>query len=204
MTNNRLDKEFFNRSAVEVAKDLIGKFLITNFNGQRVVGQIVETEAYWGEDDLACHASRGRTKRTETLFGEPAHLYVYLNYGIFYLTNVVCGEKDKPEAVLLRSVEIFEGHEFAKHRIQISKFVQANEFMATGPGKLSIAFGLTGKYNNLDATGSEKVYFERMPEANRDEIVSAKRIGVDYAKHCKDYLWRFFINKNKYVSKPKG
>jgi len=102
----RLERSFFDRNTVTVAKELLGKLLVANLEDGRVVGKIIETEAYIGTDDLACHASKGRTKRTEGLFGEVGRLYVYLNYGIFWLTNVVAHTKDDVGGILLRSAEI--------------------------------------------------------------------------------------------------
>lgn len=194
---------FFDRNSVEVARELLGSYLISKKEGNEVVGKIVETEAYWGEDDLACHASKGKTKRTEVLFGEPAHLYVYLNYGIFYLTNVVCGPDGFPGAVLIRSAEIQKGQNEAKKRLSRSKFVKVNDFLATGPGKLSIAFGITKDDNMSDIAKSSQIYFLKSKAINEKNVKCSERIGVDYAKHCKNYKWRFYLSDNKYVSKIK-
>lgn len=199
----RLDRDFFSRDTVTVARDLIGKYLITDLPEGKVVGKIVETEAYKGVDDLACHASKGKTSRTETLFGETGHLYVYLNYGIFWLTNIVA-HNNNVGAVLLRSAEIVEGHEIVIKRLNNHRFVKANEFLATGPGKLSVAFGITGDFHKEDATKSDTIYIEDRDKGDtilESNIVSAKRIGVDYARHCKDYPWRFYIKDNKFTSR---
>lgn len=199
---NRIEQKFFDRSAVEAAKDLLGCYLTTKIDGETVTGKIVETEAYFGEDDLGCHASRGRTERTEILFGPPGHLYIYLNYGIFYLTNVVCKEKDFPAAILLRAAEITKGQETASERLAAHKFVKDNKKLATGPGKLSIAFGINKSLNGIDLAASKLVeFFPRKKTLSKFDIISTERVGIDYAKHCKNYLWRFYIRDNEYVSK---
>jgi DNA-3-methyladenine glycosylase len=198
----KLQKNFFNSNTVNIAKELVGKFLVTNLEEGRVVGKIVETEAYMGIDDLACHASHGKTKRTEVLFGDPGRLYVYLNYGIFWLTNIIAHEKNYPGGILLRSAKIIEGKEIVIKRLEKSKFVKANEMLASGPGKLSIAFGLDGDFHNHNFIKSDKIYIEeREEQISPENIVAANRIGVEYAKHCKDYLWRFYLKDNKFVSK---
>lgn len=198
----RLKKEFFNRETTSAAKDLLGKFLITNLEEGKVVGKIVETEAYMGVDDLACHASKGKTPRTKVLFGEVGHLYVYLNYGIFWLTNIVAHKDDDVGGVLLRSVEITEGQEITRKRLQKCKFVKANEKLASGPGKLSVAFGIAGDFHTQDITKSSKIYIEdRGVVLLNSEIFATRRVGVDYAKHCKDYPWRYYIKNSPFVSK---
>lgn len=197
----KLDRKYFLRNSVVVAEDILGYFLICKSDEGKVVGKIIETEAYMGEDDLACHASRGRTKRTELLYHDAGHLYIYLNYGIFYMTNVVCGKINSPEAVLLRSVEIIEGIEIAKKRINRNKYVKLNHSFATGPGKLSIALDFNKNQNGLDIITSNEIYIEKPDNHRRPPIVKTSRIGVYYAKHCKNYPWRFYIKDNPFVSK---
>lgn len=198
----RLERDFFNRETITVSKELLGKFLVTDLEEGRLVGKIIETEAYMGVLDLACHASKGKTPRTKVLFGEVGHLYVYLNYGIFWLTNVVAHTPAGTGGILLRSAEIIEGQDIAIERIKKHKFVKVNDKIATGPGKLSVAFGINGDFHNLDFIKSDKIYLEDRGEKIRpNDIISAKRVGVDYAKHCKDYLWRFYIKDSEFVSK---
>lgn len=198
----KLDRDFFDRSTVMVAKELLGKFLVADSEEGRVVGKIIETEAYMGTDDLACHASKGRTKRTAGLFGEVGHLYVYLNYGIFWLTNVVAHTENDVGGILLRSAEITEGQSIISERIRQNKFVKLNEKLATGPGKLSVAFGITGDFHTTDFIKSDNIYIEdRGEKILEKDIISTTRVGVDYAQHCKDYPWRFYIKNNKFVSK---
>lgn len=197
-----LNHDFFKRDSIHVAKMLLGNYFIKEDIDGMVVGKIVETEAYRGEDDLACHASHGRTKRTEGLYGEAGRLYIYLNYGIFYLTNIVCGEVDDPSAVLIRSAEIIKGQVIAKQRLEANKFVKANQFSATGPGKFSVAFNITKPDNGINIADKNTIYIKKGNEILKDsDIIKTTRIGVDYAKHCKDYPWRFYIKDNKFVSK---
>ncbi|MFA4996263.1 MAG: DNA-3-methyladenine glycosylase [Patescibacteria group bacterium] len=198
----KLERSFFDRDTVTVAKELLGKFLVTDLEEGRVVGKIIETEAYMGTDDLACHASKGLTKRTEGLFGEVGHLYVYLNYGIFWLTNVVAHTKNGVGGILIRSVEIIEGQSIISDRINDNKFVKLNEKLATGPGKLSVAFGITGDFHTTDFIKSDNIYIEdNKEEVSEKDIICTTRIGVDYAQHCKEYPWRFYIKNNQFISK---
>lgn len=198
----KLKRSFFSRDTAVVASELLGKFLVSDLRGGKVVGKIIETEAYKGVDDLACHASKGKTPRTETLFGRTGRLYVYLNYGIFWLTNVVSHKEDGAGGILIRSAEIIEGQSTAIKRLNKCKFVKANEKLATGPGKLSVAFGITGDFHTQDITKSDTIYIEdRGDNFPKNSVVAAPRVGVDYAKHCKDYLWRFYLKNNKLVSK---
>lgn len=198
----KLKNDFFNRDALLVGKELIGQYLINDSNEGKVVGRIVETESYCGTDDLASHASKDKSKRSKPMFGPAGHFYIYLNYGIFYMTNIVCDRVDYPAAILLRAVEIIEGQGIAAKRLRQSKFVKENKFLATGPGKLSIAFDISKSENDLDITKSADFYFEKNPKSIlKSDIIKATRVGVDYAKHCKEYPWRFYLCNNEYVSK---
>lgn len=159
----RLEYDFYHRPCVEVARDLVGKVLV--YNGKRL--RIAETEAYCGEEDTACHASRGRTGRTEVLYGEAGTIYVYLCYGIHWLLNIVTGEKDHPEAVLIRACA-----------------------EAPGPGRLTKALGITGALNRSSAVGSGELWVE--DDGFRCEILTDKRVGIGYAsQEDQNRLWRF-------------
>lgn len=149
---------------------------------------ITETEAYHGEDDLACHASRGRTARTEAMYGEPGHAYVYMIYGMYFCLNIVTERKNFPAAVLIRSAKI--------ENIDIKK--------TNGPGKLCKFLKIDKKLNKWDLTRGEKLWIEfrdpsgfagsgKARKIQPPKIQKSKRIGVDYAKYCKEYLWRFGI-----------
>lgn len=181
----KLGRKFFERDTLEVAKDLLGCFLVRKIPARRGEGKqvirarIVEVEAYAGEDDLACHASKGRTKRTEVMYGHAGHAYVYLIYGMYELLNIVTEKKDFPAAVLIRAVEI-EGIPKEK---------------TNGPGKLTRALQIGRQLNTEDLTTSQELWLEKGKVTSLEKIQSTKRIGVDYAKHCSEYLWRFLLKK---------
>jgi DNA-3-methyladenine glycosylase len=171
-----LPKQFYARNTLEVAQELLGCFLVREYHGKVWYARITETEAYVGEDDLASHASRGRTPRTELMYGDPGCAYVYMIYGMYYCLNIVTEKKDFPAAVLIRGVEI-EDVDYKK---------------TNGPGKLCKFLKIDKKLNGWDFTLGEKLWIEsRDPRAKLLEVKKSKRIGIDYAKHCKEYLWRF-------------
>lgn len=173
----RLTRQFFGRDTREVAKDLLGCFLVRKIGNKIIHARIVETEAYIGEDDLACHASKGRTKRTEVMYGEAGRAYVYLVYGMYDMLNIVTEAKDFPAAVLIRAVEI-EGIPKTK---------------TNGPGKLTRALGIDRSFNAWDLALGEKLWLESGQPFNNEAIKVMKRVGIDYAKHCREYLWRFVL-----------
>lgn len=172
-----LGRTFFERDTLVVAKDLLGSFLVHKVGKKIIRARIVETEAYIGEDDLACHASKGRTKRTEVMYGTAGHAYVYLIYGMYELLNIVTEAKDFPAVVLIRAVEI-DGMPKVK---------------TNGPGKLTRALEIDRSLNAWDLTKGEKLWLERGEKVSEKNILATKRIGVDYAKHCREYLWRFIL-----------
>lgn len=138
---------------------------------------ITETEAYIGQDDLACHASKGRTPRTEVMFGKPGHAYVYMIYGMYHCLNIVTEKKGLPAAVLIRAVSI----DSVEHK------------KTDGPGKLCKFLGIDKKINGWDVTKGEKMWVERGGKIDKNKIKAGKRIGIDYAQHCKEYPWRFIL-----------
>ena len=159
----RLTYAFFHRPCLEVARELVGKLLVVN--GKRF--RISETEAYCGEADTACHAHKGKTKRTEVLYADAGTLYIYLCYGIHWLLNIVTGEPGQPEAVLIRAC-----------------------LEAPGPGKLTKALGITGTLNRKSAVSSPELWIE--DDGFSCEVETAKRVGIGYAsQEDQDRLWRF-------------
>ncbi|HEY4312616.1 MAG TPA: DNA-3-methyladenine glycosylase [Pirellulales bacterium] len=169
----KLRRAFFARPAIDVAQDLIGKILVRRIGDVELRARIVETEAYLGPHDLASHSSKGRTKRTEIMFGPPGFAYVYLIYGIHDMLNVVVGKKGDAQAVLLRGAEPLG--DWDAHII--------------GPGRLARGLQVTRVHNGLDLTGNE-LFFVDTP-LDRPPLRSTKRIGVDYAGVWKDELLRF-------------
>lgn len=199
----KLDLEFYEKEAKELAKDLLGKILVHEINGERLAGRIVEVEAYTGEDDKACHTYGGRrTRRTEIMYKRPGHLYVYLIYGMYHLVNIVSGQEELGQAVLIRALEPVEDlDKFAKNRYgknyeELSSYQKKN--LSNGPGKLTKAMNIDNNHNGLDLLDSQ-LHIE--DDGYEDfEIVESKRIGIDYAEEARDYLYRFYIKDNKYVS----
>jgi DNA-3-methyladenine glycosylase len=168
-----LRHSFFERPATDLAQDLIGTILVRRFRGREYRARIVETEAYVGSHDLACHASKGRTRRTEVMFGPAGRAYVYLIYGMYDMFNIVASEVDDPQAVLIRGAVPLDGWE-------------AN---LSGPGKLARALRITRAQNGVDLTGNS--LFLLGNPAYAPQLVATKRIGIDYAKEWKDALLRF-------------
>lgn len=199
----KLSRDFYARDTIVVAKGLLGKTLVHEVEGIKTSGKIVEVEAYRGINDKGAHAYGGRrTPRNEALYGEAGYAYVYFIYGLYYCMNVVAMQKDIPEGVLIRAIEPILGIEtmserrFKKPYGELSKYQLKN--ITNGPSKLCLAMNITRAQNLMDLCGNE-IYIE---DVNKDkfEIVEAKRVGIDYAEEAKDYLWRFYIKGNKYVS----
>ena len=190
-----LPRSFYDRDAIDVARDLLGKTLVRELNGERLSARIVETEAYVGPHDLACHASKGMTARNQVMFGEPGRAYVYFIYGMYYCLNLVTGRSGYPVAVLIRACEPMDGIETMR---RLRKKAKKDLDLTSGPGKLCIALNIDRTLNGADVCNGKELFVEDAPPV--DDIVSCKRIGVDYAGEYKDKPWRFYINNNPYVS----
>ena len=179
----RLKRSFFNQKTLNVAKQLLGCFLIHKTGKNKIIGRIIETEAYCGPTDLASHASRGKTQRTQIMFGPAGHAYIYLIYGMYYCFNIVTENIDYPAAVLIRGVEIINN---SKLKSQNSKVI--------GPGKVCRQMKIDKKYNGIDIVKSNKLWIEGSSKKTSDfTIKKLKRVGVDYAGEYKDKLWRFIL-----------
>jgi DNA-3-methyladenine glycosylase len=189
MRPKKLARSFYEQPTLEVAEMLLGKYLVHKSGRQDIVGKIVETEAYVGPEDRACHASRGRTKRTEVMFGPAGHAYVYLIYGMYYCFNVVTESEGYPAAVLVRAVEPVEAS------------LTDGKPMTNGPGKLCRFFHIDKTLNGIDLCGSQLSIEDHGERVSPLDIVRAKRIGVEYAGEWKEKPWRFYIKGNKFVSK---
>lgn len=185
--SSRLDLEFYSRDAVTVARELLGMHLVyAPASSVRRVARIVETEAYCGPEDRACHASRGLTRRTKTLLGPAGHAYVYLIYGMYDCFNVVCGgEGERGHAVLVRGVEPIEG--------------LAPAVRCDGPGKSSRALGIT---RALDGTSLLDDSLHLVVGSRPRTIRSTARVGVAYAGDHAKRRWRFFDAESDQVSRP--
>lgn len=193
----KIPRHFYAQPTVHVARQLLGKYLVRNHPDGKTVGKIVETEAYVGPHDLACHASKGRTARTEVMFGAPGHAYVYFIYGVYYCLNIVTEEVGHASAVLIRALEPVEGIELMQKRRGTEKI----HSLASGPGKLCLAMSIDKTLNAADMARGNVLYVEDRNEA-APKIVATPRIGVDYAGKWKDKPWRFLIRGSEFVSKP--
>ena len=164
-----IDRSFYERDVLDVAPDLLGKFLCRKLDtGAILQFRITETEAYHGDGDLACHASKGRTDRTEIMFHEGGLIYVYLIYGMYWMLNVVTGKVNQPQAVLIRGIE-----------------------QCYGPGRLTKALKIDKSFYGEDLCTSGRLWLAS--DNTEHEMMVGKRIGVDYAGEWKNKDWRFFI-----------
>jgi DNA-3-methyladenine glycosylase len=172
-----LPHSYFNRPTVQVARSLIGKYLVREIDGRVLAGKIVEVEAYVGSKDKACHAAKGRTQRTEVMFGPAGVAYVYLIYGMYHCLNVVTEREEFPSAVLIRAIEL-------------------NGKLIDGPGRLCRALQIDRRLNLVDLTIGESLWFEdRGRVVGRGTVGAYPRIGVDYAGMWAKKLWRFRLNR---------
>ena len=185
-----LPRSFYNRDAVEVARELLGKILVHG----RAAGMIVETEAYLGGDDLAAHSARGITNRTRVIFGPPGHAYVYFIYGMHECLNLVAEPEGQPGCVLIRAAEPMVGIDLMKRRRPKARSIQK---LASGPGNLTRAFAITRAQNGADVTRGPLVV-RKLNGEPPFEIQVTPRIGI---RHCADWLLRFVIAENRAVSK---
>ena len=192
---SRLPRSFYARPTLVVAKELLGKVLVHDTAAGVTAGMIVEAEAYIGEDDPACHAAPGPTRRNEPLYGVPGIAYVYLNYGIHYLVNAVTELEGSPAAVLIRAVEPIEGLELmATRRSPDGRRIDPAD-LCRGPGNLTRAMGITLQQNRLDLTGSELYIEDR--GLRRGAVSWGPRIGIRVAV---DRPWRCWVAGNRSVS----
>lgn len=197
-----LHEDFYTRkNVIKIAKDLLGKVLVTDFEGERTSGMIVETEAYAGVEDKASHAYGGRrTARSETMYNRGGVAYVYLCYGIHHLFNVVTNAEDIPHAVLIRAVEPMEGVDIMLARRGKHKLTPQ---LTAGPGAMSRALGINTGHTGLSL--NTHIFIEdRGIKMRQLDIVAGTRVGVAYAQEHAYLPYRFWIKGNPYVSRGKG
>jgi DNA-3-methyladenine glycosylase len=196
-----IQKEFYLKDdVVQIAKDLLGKELVTNFNGKISSGYIVETEAYAGIIDKASHAYGGKfTKRTQTIYLEGGTTYVYLCYGIHSLFNIVTNKSGIPHAVLIRAVQPLKGIDTMFERRPETKKVRN---LANGPGSLSKALGISTIHNELQLD-SKQIWLEEGLKIKNEKIIASPRVGVAYAKEDALLPYRFRIKDNPFCSSAK-
>ncbi len=185
-------RSFYARDTKEVAKDLLGKILVRKLAEGTIKGKIVETEAYYGEEDPASHAFRGKTERAKIMWGMPGTVYIYLIYGMYYLFNIVTEKKGKAGAVLIRALEPQEGIGLMKKMRKTDEIKN----LTNGPGKLTQAFVITNKKHKQDLLSGSLIIEEGVRE--EFEIISTTRIGVNAGGQAK---LRFYIKGNEFVSK---
>jgi DNA-3-methyladenine glycosylase len=196
----KLPLQFYLRdNVVAIAKELLGKVLVTAWDGDLTSGRIVETEAYAGELDRASHASKGRTERTEVMFGPGGRAYVYLCYGVHQMFNIVTAKEGEPQAILIRAVDPMEGRDIMLQRTGKKKWEPS---LTSGPGKVGKAFGFHTAQCGLSLTSDELYIADDGFEVKEGDIVSSPRIGVDYAGEHAEWHYRFYLKNNLWVSKP--
>jgi DNA-3-methyladenine glycosylase len=193
-----LPRSFYDQRTEKVAKSLLGCVLSRRAGGEILSGRIVETEAYVGENDRACHAWPGRTARNAVMYGEPGHAYVYFIYGMYDMVNVVTRPPGCPEAVLLRALEPVRGIEAMR---RLRRGVPRDRDLASGPGKLCRALHITRELNGADLLGPE-LWIAPGGMRPGERIARGPRIGVDYAGRDALRPLRFFIEGNPHVSRP--
>ena len=189
-----LTREFFDRSALDVARDLLGCRLVRVQSGQRMAGLIMETEAYQGEDDLGCHAAAGKTPRTAVMYGPPGHAYVYFTYGMHWLLNAVTEPEGTPAAVLIRAIQPVEGQD----QMAVNRPYKAKKSGWTdGPAKLTQALAINGDFNTADlCTTENELWIEAGETIPDDAVERTARIGLNSVPEpWRSIPWRFVVDR---------
>jgi DNA-3-methyladenine glycosylase len=184
---SHLPREFFGRDTLTVARELLGQRLVRVVEGRRLSGWITEVEAYVGEDDAACHASAGRTLRTEVMYGPPGHAYVYLIYGMHHCLNVVTEKESFPAAILIRAIEPVEGLK----TMRTSRPGRRDAELTNGPGKLCQALQIDRRLNRIDLCVSDELFLEGAAAVPEADILTTPRVGVRGDEVALNAPWRF-------------
>ena len=188
---------YLGNDVLKIARDLLGKILVTSWNNEYTSGRIVETEAYAGETDKASHASKGRTARTEIMFNEGGKAYVYLCYGVHQMFNIITNKEGIPDAILIRAVEPVDGIDIMLKRTGKKKF---DEILTRGPGNVGKAFGFHTSQCGLLLNSDELFIADDGFKVSKEMIGTSPRIGVDYAGKHAEWHYRFFMKGSKFVS----
>lgn len=205
--SKRINRQFYLQPTLKVAKELLGKYFIYQTRQGKLVGKIVETEAYLGPQDRASHAfGNKKTLRNQAEYLKGGHIYIYLVYGMYWQLNISTASEGKPECVLIRSLEPIEGiSQMAKNR-KIEPFTKSgaiNPNLTNGPGKLCQAMKLDKSHYGLDLVKSGQVYLEdRGEKILKSAVKTGPRIGIDYAGSWKNKPWRFYFKNSCFVSQP--
>lgn len=190
----RIPRQFYNRPTLVVSKDLLGKYLVRKVGRKELAGKIVETEAYIGPQDRAAHTYGGKiTQRNKTVYLEGGRAYIYLCYGINWMLNLTTREKGIPECILIRALEP-----------SLGEYGNSKEFesLTNGPGKLCRWLKLDKTFDEEDLVRSKKFWLEdRGEEIKKSQIITTKRIGIDYAGIWAEKSWRFFLKDSLFVSR---
>jgi DNA-3-methyladenine glycosylase len=194
---NKLSRDFYERDTLVVAQELLGKHIVYNSDEEEIIVKITDVEAYRGIGDKACHTYGGRrTPRTEVMWGEAGHAYIYIIYGMYYCLNVVTEDTNNPSAVLIRgavpvkNITKMSYNRYNKDYEELNNYQRKN--FSNGPGKLCKALALDLSYNGIDLLSDNLYIYD-----NKDKVVDikkSKRINIDYSEEAADYLWRFYIN----------
>jgi len=201
----RLPRDFFAKPTVDVARQLLGCVLVrvekTSGQSRRTSGIITETEAYCGEEDLGCHAKAGRTKRTEVMYGPAGHAYIYFTYGNHWMLCVVTQGENEPHAILIRAMQPMEGKDMIARR----RKGQPESKWTDGPGKLTKALRLDGKFNGADLTSSKAIIFiEAGQPIPNNQVTIGPRIGLyTVPEPWKSKPWRYVANLPKHIEEKK-
>lgn len=201
----KLLQKFYTRGdTLQIARDLLGKMLVVPMEtGKRVAGMIVETEAYLGAIDKAAHSyNNRRTQRNEITYAAGGKVYIFFIYGMYFQLNIVTNEAEVPHVVLIRAVEPVENIEIMRER-RLAKNPSAkmpDKNLTSGPGKLCIAFDITSRYNGANLLGKQ-IWLENHKTFPAEEILTGKRVGIDYAEEFAEMPWRFWVKGNSFVSK---
>ena len=200
----KLQRDFFLKNTLDIARDLLGKILVHHTDNGIISAMIVETEAYLGIEDKACHSYKAlQTERNKVMYKTGGTAYVYLIYGMYHCFNIVTRDINQPEAILIRAVQPIDGLEImAQNRYAESYSTLAKKKilnLTSGPGKLCKAMDITRNVNGYDLCG-DKLYLCKN-DSVKINVVETKRVNIDYAEEYIDKPWRFYIKDNKYVSR---
>lgn len=194
----RLNRDFFNSHTVEVAKELLGKYIVRKTKRGNIIGKIIEVEAYLGPSDKACHSyNYKKTERTDPMYMKPGTLYVYFIYGMYYCLNVATEPEGMPCAVLIRQLYPVNGIELMKKNRNV-KIGKNYRNLIDGPAKLCMALNITKEeFNGKDSCAPDsKLFFTHGEKINPNDIVLGKRIGIEYAQEDKGKLLRFTLKSH--------
>ena len=200
MSAKKLSRDFYERpDVVQIAKELLGKTLVSQVDGIYTAARITEVEAYAGRDDKTCHANNGlRSARTEVMYGQGGIAYVYLCYGMHHLFNVVCNQEGLADAVLVRAVEPLEGKD---QMLERRKKARIDKSLSSGPATLSQALGFKTKLHYGKDLLGDLIWIEEAASLKPSQIIVSTRIGVDYAEEDALKPWRFYEANSPWVSK---